>query len=99
MDAQSLNSIKAVSPELVSSKLIDVVTVIYNTITPVIYPLALLGYAVAFIFLIGGAIFHSKTIKKMGGVDFCVITLALIFYFSMPVFIGLLKTIQNVVIK
>lgn len=89
--------IQPVSPEVASSKLVTVVMMLYNFLTPIIYPIALLGFAAAFIFLIGGAILHSKTIKKMAAADFGVITLALVFYYFMPVFIGLLKGLTNAV--
>lgn len=97
MKAGDFVNIQPVSPEVASSKLVTVVMMLYNFLTPIIYPIALLGFATAFIFLIGGAILHSKTIKKMAAADFGVITLALIFYYFMPVFIGLLKSLTNVV--
>lgn len=97
MKAGDFVNIQPVSPEVASSKLVTVVMMLYNFLTPIIYPIALLGFAAAFIFLIGGAILHSKTIKKMAAADFGVITLALIFYYFMPVFIGLLKSLTNVV--
>ena len=97
MKAGDFVNIQPVSPEVASSKLVTVVMMLYNFLTPIIYPIALLGYAAAFIFLIGGALLHSKTIKKMAAVDFGVITLALVFYYFMPVFIGLLKSLTNVV--
>ena len=97
MKAGYFVNIQPVSPEVASSKLVTVVMMLYNFLTPIIYPIALLGYAAAFIFLIGGALLHSKTIKKMAAADFGVITLALVFYYFMPVFIGLLKSLTNVV--
>ena len=97
MKAGDFVNIQPVSPEVASSKLVTVVMMLYNFLTPIIYPIALLGYAAAFIFLIGGALLHSKTIKKMAAADFGVITLALVFYYFMPVFIGLLKSLTNVV--
>lgn|GEM_PF-3468063 len=97
MKAGDFMNIQPVSPEVASSKLVTVVMILYNFLTPIIYPIALLGYAAAFIFLIGGALLHSKTIKKMAAADFGVITLALVFYYFMPVFIGLLKSLTNVV--
>lgn len=97
MKAGDFVNIQPVSPEMASSKLVTVVMMLYNFLTPIIYPIALLGFAAAFIFLIGGALLHSKTIKKMAAADFGVITLALVFYYFMPVFIGLLKSLTNVV--
>ncbi|MFL0251528.1 hypothetical protein ACJDT4_13990 [Clostridium neuense] len=97
MKAGDFVNVQPVSPEVASSKLVTVVMMLYNFLTPIIYPIALLGYAAAFIFLIGGALLHSKTIKKMAAADFGVITLALVFYYFMPVFIGLLKSLTNVV--
>lgn len=97
MKAGDFVNVQPVSPEVASSKLVTVVMMLYNFLTPIIYPIALLGYAAAFIFLIGGALLHSKTIKKMAATDFGVITLAMIFYYFMPVFIGLLKSLTNVV--
>lgn len=97
MKAGDFVNIQPVSPEVASSKLVTVVMMLYNFLTPIIYPIALLGYAAAFIFLIGGALLHSKTIKKMAAADFGVITLALVFYYFMPVFIGLLKSLTSVV--
>lgn len=96
MKAGDFVNVQPVSPEVASSKLVTVVMMLYNFLTPIIYPIALLGYAAAFIFLIGGALLHSKTIKKMAAADFGVITLALVFYYFMPVFIGLLKSLTNV---
>lgn len=97
MKAGDFVNIQPVSPEVASSKLVTVVMMLYNFLTPIIYPIALLGYAFAFICLIGGALLHSKTIKKVAAADFGVITLAMIFYYFMPVFIGFLKSLTNVV--
>jgi hypothetical protein len=97
MKAGDFVNIQPVSPEVASGKLVTVVMMLYNFLTPIIYPIALLGFAAAFIFLIGGALLHSKTIKRMAAADFGVITLALVFYYFMPVFIGLLKSLTNVV--
>lgn len=90
-------NVQPVSSEFVSEKLVKVIMLLYNFLTPVVYPLAILGYVTAFIFLMGGAAFHSKTIKKIAAADFGVITLGVVFYYFMPLFIGLLKSIQNVV--
>lgn len=90
-------NVQPVSPEVASNKLVAVVMMIYNFLTPIMYPIALLGYTAAFILLIGGAVLHSKTIKKVAVADFGVITIALLFYYFMPVFMGLLKTLTNVV--
>lgn len=89
--------IQPVSPQVASGRLKNVVMVIYNTITPIVYPLSILGFVGAFILLLIGAIFHSRTIKKMGIIDFAVTTCVLIFYSLMPTFLGLLKTIGNIV--
>ncbi|PJI10012.1 MULTISPECIES: hypothetical protein [Clostridium] len=90
-------NIQPVSPEVASGKLVKVVMTIYSTINPIIYPAAILGYSAAFIFIILGAVIHSKTIKKVGITDFGVITLVLISYFLMPTFVGVLKTIETIV--
>lgn len=92
-----MDNIQPVSPGIVSGKLSMVVMTIYNTIAPVIYPLALLGFVGALFFLLIGAIFHSKTMKKMGSVDFVITAAALILYSLMPTLLGLIKTIQNIV--
>ncbi|URZ06741.1 hypothetical protein [Clostridium felsineum] len=89
-------NIEPISPEVVDDKLTKVVFIIYKTVTGIIYPLALLGYATALIFIVMGALIHSKTIKKIGVMDLGIVTLTLIFYFCMPTFIGILKTIENI---
>ncbi|PJI06590.1 MULTISPECIES: hypothetical protein [Clostridium] len=92
-----MDNIQPVSPDVVSGKLSTVIMTIYNTIAPVIYPLALLGFIVALLFLLIGAIFHSKVLKKMGSVDFVITAAALVLYSLLPTFLGLLKTISNIV--
>ena len=92
-----MDNIKPVSPDIVSGKLTQVVMAIYNTIAPVIYPLALLGFVGALFLLLIGAVFHSKIMKKMGSVDFIITAAALILYSLMPTLLGLIKTIQNIV--
>ncbi|AAK80010.1 Zn-dependent membrane protease YugP [Clostridium acetobutylicum] len=88
--------IKPVSPEIVSDKLTKVILVFYKTISEIIYPLAILGYCISVILIITGSCFHSRTVMKMGIVNFCVITLVLISYFFMPSFIGILKSIETI---
>lgn len=90
-------NVQPVSPDVASSKLVAVVMTLYNFLTPIIMPIAILGYTIAFICLIAGALVHSKTVKNIAATDFGVITLAMIFYYFAPVFLGLLKTIQNIV--
>lgn len=92
-----MDNIQPVSPDVVSGKLSTVVMTIYNTIAPVIYPLALLGFIGALFLLLLGAVFHSKVMKKMGSVDFIITATALVIYSLMPTFLGLLKTISNIV--
>ncbi|WP_147566124.1 hypothetical protein [Clostridium tyrobutyricum] len=91
-DEVNSTTIQNVTAQDFSGSIVSIISVFYNSIAPIVIPLAKLGLLISAIVLLVGAISMSKSVKKVGWGGI-ITTLAVLFLFYLgPLIFNLIVT-------